>query len=211
MESAKAFAILLHMMKGTPYIYQGEEIGMTNNPITDIREVDDIESRNFYFEELKKGEEPKEILKKINTKGRDNARTPMQWDQSVYAGFTDAEEPWLDLNPRYREINVEQALEDKQSIFYTYKKLIGLRKENKSIVFGEFKLLLSDHPTIFAYEREYQEEKWIVVANLSREEQVLDLDIPTKEIKLILSNYNKETVSLNKSILEPFEAFVVKQ
>jgi glucan 1,6-alpha-glucosidase len=134
-ESAKMLAILLHMMKGTPYIYQGEEIGMTNNPVEDIQQIDDIESRNMYFERLEEGYSKEDILSSINAKGRDNARTPMQWNDTASAGFTTGH-PWLAVNSNYKKINVETALQDDSSIFYTYQKLIALRKENPNYRVG---------------------------------------------------------------------------
>lgn len=120
-------------MKGTPYIYQGEEIGMTNHVVTDIEEVEDIESRNMYFQQLSAGQSKETLLKAINQKGRDNARTPMQWDTSPQAGFTTGT-PWLAVSPNYSKINVTKALHNPQSIFYTYQKLIQLRKEHPIMV-----------------------------------------------------------------------------
>jgi glucan 1,6-alpha-glucosidase len=208
-ESAKAFAILLHMMKGTPYIYQGEEIGMTNTPITDIREADDIETRNYYNECLEKGEKPNDILKRINIKGRDNARRPMPWNESLYGGFTQGT-PWLELNPQYKTINVKSNLEDPNSVFYTYKKLIALRKTYESIVWGEFELLLEDHPSVFAYKRIGTEENWIVAANLSTDRMTVNVCEETQPYEVVLSNYSREKLNLSKLSLEPFEAVVVR-
>lgn len=138
-ESAKMFAILLHLMKGTPYIYQGEEIGMTNYPVKDISEVEDIESVNMYHERLANGYEKEDIIASINAKGRDNARTPIQWDNTENAGFTTGT-PWLHVNPNYQEINVSANLADSNSIFYCYQKLIQLRKENPIVVWGTLNL-----------------------------------------------------------------------
>ncbi len=132
-ESAKMFAILLHMMKGTPYIYQGEELGMTNCPIDDIAEAKDIETINMYNERISSGFTKEEILESINAKGRDNARTPMQWNAREHAGFTTGI-PWLRVNPNYKEINAEEALADQDSVFYMYKKLIDLRRKHDIIV-----------------------------------------------------------------------------
>lgn len=207
-ESAKMFAILLHLMKGTPYIFQGEEIGMTNHPISDISEANDIETVNLYHERLEQGYSKEEILKSINTKGRDNARTPIQWDSSANAGFTTSE-PWIHVNPNYKDINVEAALKDPESIFYTYKKLIQLRKDHPLIVWGKFKLLLPDHPTIFAYERSYQGETWLVVANFSNSETSLQLTENTENRIPVISNYSQEKYDLSNISLKPYEAFVV--
>lgn len=207
--SAKMFAILLHLMKGTPYIYQGEEIGMTNREVTSIEEVSDIESINLYQERIEEGYSKEEILESLNTKGRDNARTPMQWDDSPHAGFTGGE-PWLPANPNYQEINVQAALSDPESVFYTYQKLVALRKENTLVVKGEFKLLLADHPEIFAYERSYQGEKWVVITNMSEQEVPLELGNTPEKFETIISNTNKNYQDLNHLVLEPYEAFAIK-
>ncbi len=206
-ESGKLFAILLHMMKGTPYIYQGEEIGMTNYPISDISEAEDIETINMYHERLAAGYSKEEILRSINAKGRDNARTPMQWDNSKNAGFTTGS-PWLHLNPNYQEINVANALKDKESIFYTYKKLIELRKKHDSIVWGEYQLVTDTPEKVFAYYRLSGKEKWLVVGNLSDEEQLLN--VPTEAYTLVLTNYPQETVPQGEVYLRPYEAFVLR-
>ncbi len=206
-ESAKMFAILLHMMKGTPYIYQGEEIGMTNRVITDISEARDIETINLFNERLEKGYAAEAIFTSLNAKSRDNARTPMQWDASENAGFTNGE-PWIPANPNYPEINVAEALAEQDSIFYTYQKLIALRKENPLMVYGTFTLLLPEHPTVFAYERAYEGETWLIVGNMSEHETRLELsEIATETV---ISNYDKEYGQLDGIILAPYETFAVK-
>lgn len=140
-KSAKALAICLHLMRGTPYIYQGEEIGMTNYPFKDLGEIDDIESLNFAKEALENGKTSEEVLDSIRMIGRDNARTPMQWDSSKNAGFSTADKTWLPVNPNYQDINVQAALDNLESIFYTYQKLIKLRKENEWLIDADFELL----------------------------------------------------------------------
>ena len=206
-ESSKMFAILLHMMKGTPYIYQGEEIGMTNRVITDISEARDIETINLFNERLEKGYAAEAIFTSLNAKSRDNARTPMQWDASENAGFTNGE-PWIPANPNYPEINVAEALAEQDSIFYAYQKLIALRKENPLMVYGTFTLLLPEHPTVFAYERAYEGETWLIVGNMSADETTLELSqIATKTV---ISNYDKEYGQLEGIILAPYETFAVK-
>ena len=206
-ESAKMFAILLHMMKGTPYIYQGEEIGMTNRVITDISEARDIETINLFNERLEKGYAAEAIFTSLNAKSRDNARTPMQWDASENAGFTNGE-PWIPANPNYPEINVAEALAEQDSIFYAYQKLIALRKENPLMVYGTFTLLLPEHPTVFAYERAYEGETWLIVGNMSEHETRLELsEIATETV---ISNYDKEYGQLDGIILAPYETFAVK-
>lgn len=206
-ESAKMFAILLHMMKGTPYIYQGEEIGMTNRVITDISEARDIETINLFNERLEKGYAAEDIFTSLNAKSRDNARTPMQWDASENAGFTNGE-PWIPANVNYPEINVAEALAEQDSIFYTYQKLIALRKENPLMVYGTFTLLLPEHPTVFAYERAYEGEKWLIVGNMSANETTLELSQIATET--VISNYDKEYGQLDGMVLSPYETFAVK-
>lgn len=208
--SAKMFAILLHMMKGTPYIYQGEEIGMVNRPITDISQAEDIESINLYHERLEKGYSHDEVMRSINAKGRDNARTPVQWDTTEHGGFTTGE-PWLEVNPNYRKINVEENLKQSDSVFYTYQKLIQLRKENELVVHGDFTLLLEDHPQLFAYERAYNGEVWTVVANFSDQQCKASLYENQTECQVILSSTGKDRYDLNELSLEPYEAFIVKK
>lgn len=206
-ESAKMLAILLHMMKGTPYIYQGEEIGMTNNPVTDIEQIDDIESRNMYFERLKEGYSKEAILHSINAKGRDNARTPMQWSNAKTAGFSTGH-PWLAINPNYEKINVDAALEDENSIFYTYQKLIALRKENPIIVWGEFELLKDTAEEVFAYIRSYKGENWLIVANFSANENQFSSSYEVKEE--VIHNYPEAIDNVKEIVLKPYEAFVAK-
>ncbi|MBO0475272.1 alpha-glucosidase [Enterococcus ureasiticus] len=206
-ESAKMLAILLHMLKGTPYIYQGEEIGMTNRTIHDIAEVEDIESKNMYADRLEKGYPKPEILASINVKGRDNARTPMQWDNTENAGFTTGE-PWLAVNENYHEINVTQALTDKNSIFYTYQKLIELRKTYPLIVWGSFELIEDTAIDVFAYYRHYQGESWLIVCNFSDRAQRFSLDKTATET--IIANTEKTYNQLSDKALGPYEAFVVK-
>ena len=208
-QSAKMFAILLHMMKGTPYIYQGEEIGMTNYPIADISEADDIETINMYHERLAEGYSKESLLASINAKGRDNARRPVQWDSSNQAGFTNGT-PWLAVHPNYQTINVADSLADKDSIFYTYQKLIQLRKEHPIIVYGSYTLLLEEDPTIFAYLREFEGKRWLVCANFSEEVQKLQLEVDETESKAIIQNYQREFYDLSELVLQPYETFVVE-
>lgn len=206
-QSAKLFAILLHMMKGTPYIYQGEEIGMTNYPISDISEAEDIETINMYNERIGQGYVKEDIIASINAKGRDNARTPMQWDDSENGGFTTGT-PWLHVNPNYHTINVKAELANPDSIFYTYKKLIELRKQNELVVWGEYQLLENTPDEVFAYIRALNGEKWLVVTNISAESNRFEMPADAKEF--IISNYSLDEVPSGNVWLRPYEAFVVK-
>ena len=204
-QSAKMFAIALHLMRGTPYIYNGEEIGMTNCPINDISEVEDLESINMYNERLSQGYSKAEIIKSINAKGRDNARRPMQWSKEASSGFTSGK-PWLALNSNYKEINVQAALMDPQSIFYTYQHLIKLRHENKIVVSGSFTTALSSQ-NVLAYYRELNDQCWLIVANLSENEEHFSTSAEIKQF--LISNYSAPQ-SLDNIVLRPYEAFAVE-
>lgn len=171
-ESAKMLATILHGMEGTPYIYQGEELGMTNVRFDSIEEYQDIETLNMYQERMEKGYDKQDIMESIYAKGRDNARTPMQWDGSRNAGFTEGT-PWIGVNSNYTEINAEQQLQDKDSVFRYYQKLIRLRKEHEIFVKGDFTLLLPEDESIFAYVREYQGQKLLVAANFTDQEAMV--------------------------------------
>lgn len=206
--SAKMLATILHLQKGTPYIYQGEEIGLTNTAINAIEEADDIESHNMYRERLAAGYTEAEILHAINAKGRDNARRPIPWNDSKNGGFTDGS-PWLTLNPRYDVINVENALQDPNSLFYHYQKLVQLRKENELIVWGSYQELLPEHPEIYAYLRTNKQETWLILANFYEAETTAELAGYTAE-KIILSNYPDSKISLHEVTLRPYEAVVYK-
>ena len=207
-KSAKLLAILLHCMKGTPYIYQGEEIGMTNHIVTDITEVEDIESRNMYAEQLAAGKSKETLLAAINQKGRDNGRTPMQWDASPNAGFT-AGTPWLAVTPNYSKINVMQALRDPHSIFYTYQKLIRLRKEQPIMVWGDYKLLTETADDVFSYLRIYEDKRWLIVTNFSNDPH--SFTYPKRALgKVIISNLATDIPREPTISLEPWDAFVVE-
>ena len=208
-ESAKMLAILLHGMKGTPYIYQGEEIGMTNVRFDSIEEYPDIETRNMYQERMENGESEEEIMKSIYAKGSDNARTPMQWNGQKGAGFTTGT-PWIGINENYRLINVEEALKDPNSIFYCYQKLIQLRKANEVLVYGSFELLLPEHPSVFAYRRKWRNQVLLVVANFKGETEQINLGEGVHS-DIWISNYERESVDLSAITLKPYEAFILKE
>lgn len=208
MESAKLFAILLHFMKGTPFVYQGEEIGMTNIVVSDIDQVDDIESRNMYFDRINKGYSKEQLLYAINVKGRDNARTPMQWNGSVHAGFSSGQ-PWLCVNDNYETINVENQLHDPASILSTYRQLIHYRKNNELIVFGEYELLDTEEE-VFSYLRYNDTEAILVVTNLSEKAHrfVYPKNLVLKE--QIISNYPNQEIYAEQIELKPYMAYAVK-
>ncbi|MGG2064638.1 glycoside hydrolase family 13 protein [Bacillus sp. S14(2024)] len=210
--SAKMLATVLHMMKGTPYIYQGEEIGMTNVQFTSIDEYRDIETLNMYREKVsERGENHEIVMQSIYAKGRDNARTPMQWEDSEHAGFT-AGKPWIQVNPNYKEINAKQALHDPNSIFHYYKKLIELRKKYEIIVYGTYDLILEDHPSIFAYVRTWKGEKLLVIANFTEDSCVFELpeEIAYSNVELLIHNYDVQDETIENIILQPYETRVYK-
>lgn len=207
-ESAKLFAILLHLMKGTPYIYQGEEIGMTNYEMASLDDIYDIESINMYHERLAAGYSETDILASVNAKGRDHARTPMQWrGDQAHAGFT-AGQPWIPVNDNFTEINVAQNLAEKDSVFATYQQLIQYRKDHDIVVKGDFQLLYPDHPAVFAYKRQWQDDAFVVLANVSEEEQTVDVaELSLNDV--IINNYDEVTVRDGQLTLEPYQAIAI--
>ncbi|KXZ40689.1 trehalose-6-phosphate hydrolase [Alkalithermobacter thermoalcaliphilus JW-YL-7 = DSM 7308] len=210
-ESAKMLGTCIHMLRGTPYIYQGEEFGMTNAYFDEIDKYKDVESINYY-DILKENNIPEEeIIKILQAKSRDNSRTPMQWDSSSNAGFTE-KEPWISVCKNYKEINAENALKDTDSIFYHYKRLIQLRKEYDVVAYGDFKMILEDHEDIFAYIREYNNEKLLVINNFYGKETKfnlpLDLDFSDYKVSILISNYKDSKLDFTKMTLRPFESIV---
>lgn len=208
-ESAKMLATLLHGMKGTPYIYQGEELGMTNVRFEDINEYNDIETLNMYKDRISKGYSHDEIMASIYAKGRDNARTPMQWDSTENAGFTTGK-PWLKVNKNYKFINAEDCLQDKDSIFYHYKKLINIRKHNDTIIYGDYKLLLPEDKNVFAYSRELNGDKIVVVCNFYNKEINLNFKEDFNNVEILLSNYKDSSILMKDLKLRPYEAIMYR-
>ena len=203
-QSAKMLAILLHGMKGTPYIYQGEEIGMTNIEFNTIDDFADIEAVNMYKERIAAGCDRESVLRSLRAKARDNARTPMQWNNSENAGFTQSK-PWYRVNPNYSQINVENALADENSVFYCYQKLIKLRRENPIMVYGDYALLLPDDENIYAYTRTYQDKTWLVICNFYKNSVEFSLNGTGK---VLISNYENSCTDLKNGRLRPYEAVI---
>lgn len=202
LESAKMLATALHGLKGTPYIYQGEEIGMTNAHFTDISQYRDIESLNYYNLMKRKGKPEEEIYESLRRKSRDNSRTPMQWDDTENAGFSEAD-PWISVIPNYKEINTLDR-EDENSIFSYYRKLIRLRKTVPVLADGSFEALLEEDDRILAYKRRTKEQELYVFCNFFPEEALVDFCLP-EGCRCLLSNYNEE-IQPGALKLRPYEA-----
>ncbi|HEL0613381.1 TPA: alpha-glucosidase [Streptococcus equi subsp. zooepidemicus] len=205
-KSAKAMAILLHLMRGTPYIYQGEEIGMTNYPFERLSDVNDIESLNYAKEAMANGMSEGAVLDCICRVGRDNARTPMQWSSQKNAGFSTADQTWLPVNPNHQEINVASALANPDSVFYTYQKLIQLRQTQDWLVEADYQLLQTSDK-VFAYKRQLGREIYLVVVNLSNQEQFFEESLHKAQV--VISNTDVQAV-VESQQLEPWDAFCVK-
>lgn len=204
-KSAKMLGTCLHMMQGTPYIYQGEEIGMTNVDFTSIDQFRDIECLNQYNDFVNKiGMDKDEAFARIKKSSRDNARTPMQWDSSVNGGFSEGA-PWIEVNPNYTDINVETQKEDENSILHFYKNLIKFRKDHEIVVYGSYELLLADDPNVFTYKRSLEEQTLYVLCNFT--DQSVNVEIPGYEEdknQLVIHNDTEWT----KGTLRPYEARV---
>ncbi|MBL1125845.1 alpha-glucosidase [Streptococcus suis] len=205
--SGKMLAIYLHFMSGTPYIYQGEEIGMINAPITDISQADDIETRRMYAERIENGFTKEELITSINAKGRDNARRPMQWTEAEGAGFSTGQ-AWLALGDTVKDINVEKALADKQSLFYTYQKLIALRKEYPCMSEGNYEVMETGNSLVMAYRKYDEQDDFIILVNFSSQEQAYTIAV--EEYSIFMNNYENEE-AINKEMLRPYEAIVLKK
>ena len=212
-ESAKMLGTFLHFMQGTPYVYQGEELGMTNVRFPSIDDYRDIESVNMYREAVnERGLAPADVLAPIYAKGRDNARTPMQWDASANAGFTTGT-PWIKLNPNHREVNAAQALADPGSVFHYYRCLIALRKANPVVVYGRYELLLAEHPQIYAYTRTLEAERLLVVCNFSGDSPAFTLpaEADFAAAELLIANLEVPAGSSPRQfMLRPWEARVYR-
>ncbi|MDS0527157.1 alpha-glucosidase [Clostridium sp. SHJSY1] len=210
-ESGTALALMYFMQKGTPFIYQGQEIGMTNAPFKSIKEFNDIKSINSYKEMVMNGEDEKKALKVIKATSRDNTRTPMQWNRTKYAGFT-KHKPWIKVNENYRKINVETEIRFEDSIFNFYKKMIKLRKDNLTLVYGKYELILEHDDHIYAYTRTLDDDKYIIITNLS--DKLVNYSYSKEELcyeKLKISNYKVDIHdNMTEFMLKPYEARLYK-
>ena len=211
-EAAKMLGTTIHMMQGTPFVYQGEEIGMTNPEFNHLADYRDVESLNMYNLLREQGKSHDTIMDILKQKSRDNSRTPMQWNRSVHGGFTKGT-PWIQAAPNYPDINVEAVLQDRESIFYHYQKLIQLRKQYDIITYGDYRLLLAEHEQVFAYARQWKNETLLVVNNFYREPVTLTADeigMSPEHGKggILLSNYADSPEDLRALQLRPYESVV---
>lgn len=208
-KSAKMLATFLHMLKGTPYVYQGEELGMTNAYFERLEQYRDIESLQFYNQLTESGlKQPAEMMKCLKLRSRDNSRTPMHWDNSEHGGFTSGN-PWIDVIPNYKDINAKDQMGRADSIFHYYKKLISLRKENEIIVYGDFRVMDRENPKVFAYTRKLGAEVLLVVCNFTKEETVFQIPVGLVEGKQKWLIGNTKPRELEENIkLEAYESFV---
>ena len=207
--SAKMLVTCLHMMQGTPYVYQGEELGMTNCPFPTLEDLRDIESINAFHELTEAGKvNPEDMMRYIRLRGRDNARTPMQWDDSANAGFTTGT-PWIMVNPNYTEINAKTEMEDPDSVFRYYQKIIGLRKKEKVMVYGTYQVLDPDNEKLYVYTRTLDNEKLLVICNFTEEEETYSVPEEFSKGEVLISSYHREKAE-KEIMLKPYEALVLK-
>ncbi|MVX66434.1 alpha,alpha-phosphotrehalase [Clostridium chromiireducens] len=210
-ESAKALALMYFMQMGTPFIYQGQEIGMTNSDYESIDDFDDVATLDNYKEKVAYGMSEEEALRVIKATTRDNSRTPMQWNNSENGGFTSGT-PWIKVNRNYKEINVEDELKDEDSILNFYKRMIHVRKGNKTLIYGQYNIILEEHDKIYAYTRSLDNEKYLIITNISTEN--VEYNYSEENLKyegLILSNYKVyEHADMTKFVLRPYEARLYK-
>ncbi|MGD7044330.1 glycoside hydrolase family 13 protein [Jeotgalibacillus proteolyticus] len=210
-ESAKLLATMLHTLPGMPYVYQGEEIGMTGVRFDSIKDYEDIAMKNKYKEEVEKGRDPQEVFESLLLLSRDNSRTPMQWDDGEQAGFTTGT-PWIKVNPNKKEINVKQALKDPNSIFYYYQQLIALRKEQPVMVYGDYEDLSRKYETLYVYTRSYEKKTWLILLNHSDKDQRYKFEERCigRPVHCVIGNYDRGEAGrmhLEPSILlKPYEA-----
>ncbi|EOS7970421.1 alpha-glucosidase [Enterococcus hirae] len=204
-KSAKAVAMMYFFLQGTPFIYQGQEIGMTNMPFTAIEQIDAVDSRRLYNQLLEEGKSPEEAIDIVADTTRDNSRTPMQWGSEKYAGFS-TNEPWLMVNPNYHTLNVEEQENDPSSILSFYKQMIRIRRENQGLIYGSFKEYLAEHDQLYVYERSFTDKNYLIIVNLTSE--VAEYSLPNEvdvPWELLLTN-QEERVFERVGKLDPYEA-----
>jgi oligo-1,6-glucosidase len=209
--SAKLLATLLHLHRGTPYVFQGEELGMTNAPFAGIEDFRDIASLNYFADRVALGDAPEAVLDRLRPTSRDNARTPMQWDASPHAGFTSGE-PWIAVNPNHTEINAQAARADPGSVFHHYRRLHELRHTEPAVALGSFTMLLEDDPQVYAFTRELDGVQLLVVANVSGEPAVAAVPDAAgwAGAEVLVPNVD-EPASAPELRLAPWEALVLRR
>ena len=210
-ESSTSLALMYFMMEGTPFIYQGQELGMTNAKFNNIEEYNDVRAKSVYEDKIKNGRTIDEALRELNAYSRDNTRTPMQWDSSKNGGFT-VGNSWLKVNENYEDINVEKQLKDSNSVLNFYKNIIKIRKENECLIYGSYNLILEEDKNIFAYERILDDKKFLIITNLSNYDNTYSYNkLNLRFSNLVISNYKvKEHKDINSMILKPWEARMYK-
>ena len=211
-QSAKLLGTVLHLHRGTPYVYQGEELGMTNAPFASIDDFRDIQARNAYAEAVGMGADPETVLEVLRVSSRDNARTPMQWDETENAGFTTGK-PWISVNPNHAEINARAAMADEDSVFHHYRRLIELRRTEPAVAHGDFDMLLADHDRIYAFTRRHADTELLVLANFSTEPTTIEVPDAARwqDPEIVLANYPVDAAGGTRELtLRPFEARVYR-
>ncbi|GGP78580.1 alpha-glucosidase [Saccharothrix coeruleofusca] len=208
-ESATALATVLHLHRGTPYVYQGEEIGMTNAPFAGLADLRDVESLNHYHRSVAEGRSPEDVLRGLRAMGRDNARTPMQWDDTPNAGFTSGT-PWIAVNPNHTWLNAAAQYDDPRSVFRHYQRLIRLRHTKPVVALGEFRMLLADDPQVYAYERALDGTRLLVVANLGGTGRTVEVAPEWSAAEVVLSNTEPGKVHEGQLALSPWAALVLE-
>lgn len=209
-QSAKMLGACIHLMQGTPYIYQGEELGMTNPHFQDIAQYRDVESLNYYEILLERGKTKEEALEILAARSRDNSRTPMQWSGETGCGFTDGT-PWIETAGNYQEINVRTQMADEDSVYHFYKRLIELRKEKPVISKGSIDFLMQENPDVLAYRRRYQDKELIVLNNLTGKEITVLMEAVWRGYEKILGNYEDSCMTEDRAVLKPFETLALEK
>lgn len=210
-ESSTCLGLMYFMQEGTPFIYQGQEIGMTNVEFENIEDYDDVKTKNNYYLGLESGESHENLIKRAWRLSRDNSRTPMQWDDSNFGGFSKSK-PWININPNYKTINVKNQINDEYSILNFYKTMIKIRKSNEALIYGEYKLILEDDKNIYAYKRVLGSDEFIIITNMSNEKVMYNYkDIKLNYENLVIANLKVKNHETTNSIeLKPWECRMYK-
>ncbi|MGL4522772.1 MAG: alpha-amylase family glycosyl hydrolase, partial [Bacilli bacterium] len=206
--AATMLGAMYFFLRGTPFIYQGQELGMSNFERESIDQFNDISSIDQYYRAMNEGLSQEEALATINYRSRDNSRTPFHWDATTQAGFTDADTPWLELVGNHKEINAENQLQQPDSLFHFYRQMIEIRQSSDALIYGEINPLFVEHPSIVAYERTYGNDAVLCCFNFSEHETSIPLE---EEFECVLANYKTHNQQNNTLILRPYEAIILKK